>query len=474
MLASAFIVTSPSTQYAKAYSNNNLIDDAVFDNSATMDVATIQSFLNQFPNSCLKNYSAPYPNSYFSYGGNVSAATVIRRASDLWGINPQVILTKLEQEESLVRGNAGCQDWRYNSAMGMGCPDGGACPAPGYAGFSVQVTKGAWQLKWNKEASIGNVNWQGNGDITYGGKMTQGNRQRCNSCQVVYYDGYYSMDGVLAHMDNGATASLYTYTPHVPSSFPGLFELFFGSGSTRATYNNVAINNVGSNLSTGGKLRPNDYLLSPNKHSVLTLQADGNLVLYRNGVPVWYSGTWGRPATQAEMQSDGNLVITFVYGDKWSTSTAGNPGATLKMQSDGNLVIYDTNNNAVWYSNTWLDSAQVSKANSTLTIGTLYREQELNSPNGKYRATLQTDGNFVVYSPNRAIWSSLTWNTNVKMISNQPDGNLVLYNENRQPLWHSNTWRRGSSRLVMQDDGNLVLYSSTGVPTWYSGTAGVQ
>jgi len=231
VVASFFVVTAPS---AKAYTNNNLIDDAVFDNTNTLDTAGIQNFLNQFPNSCLKNYSAVYPNSYFSYGGAVSAATVIRRVADLWGINPQVILTKLEQEESLVRGNAGCPEWRYNSAMGMGCPDGGACPAPGYEGFSKQVTKGAWQLKWSKEAAVGNVNWQGNGDLTYGGKMTQGNRQRCNTCQTVYYDGYYTMDGVLTHMDNGATASLYTYTPHVPSSFPVLFETFFGSGSTSA------------------------------------------------------------------------------------------------------------------------------------------------------------------------------------------------------------------------------------------------
>lgn len=221
-----------SAPAASAYNNNNLIDDAVFDNSGTMDVAGIQNFLNQFPNSCLKNYSAAYPNSYFSYGGAVSAATVIRRVSDLWGINPQVILTKLEQEESLVRGNAGCAGWRYNSAMGMGCPDGGACPAPQYAGFSQQVTKGTWQLKWNKEAAVGNVNWQDNGDLTYGGKMTPGNRKRCNACPVVYYDGYYTMDGTLTQMGNGATASLYTYTPHVPSSFPVLFETFFGPGST--------------------------------------------------------------------------------------------------------------------------------------------------------------------------------------------------------------------------------------------------
>jgi hypothetical protein len=229
-----------NSRSAKAYSNNNLIDDAVFDNSGSMDTAAIQAFLNKFPNSCLKNYSSTMPDAdpykaYFTYAGSGTAAQIIRRVADVWGINPQVILAKLEQEESLVRGNAGCPEWRYNSAMGMGCPDGGACPAPGYEGFTKQVTKGAWQLKWNKEAAIGNVNWQGNGGLNYGGYMTQGTRKRCNTCTAVYFDGYATIDGVLVHMDTGATAALYRYTPHVPSSFPVLFETFFGSGSTRAT-----------------------------------------------------------------------------------------------------------------------------------------------------------------------------------------------------------------------------------------------
>ncbi len=226
LIAIQIVLIFGNSQTAKAYSNNNLISDQVFDNAGTMDTAGIQNFLNQFPNSCLKNYSAAYPNSYSSYGGAVSAATVIRRAADLWGLNPQVILAKLEQEESLVRGNAGCAGWRYNSAMGYACPDSTGCN-PAYAGFSQQVTKGAFQLKFNKEVSVGNGNWQENGDIVYGGYMTQGTRKRCNTCASVYYDGYATIDGNLIHMDTGATASLYSYTPHVPSSFPGLFQTFF-------------------------------------------------------------------------------------------------------------------------------------------------------------------------------------------------------------------------------------------------------
>lgn len=227
-MGATFCLASPARA---AFNNNRVMDDGVFDNSTTMDEASIQNFLNSFPNSCLKNYQAPYPNDYFNYGGNVPAARVIKRAADLWGINPQVILATLEKEESLVRGNAGCADWRYNSAMGMGCPDGGGCPSPAYAGFSKQVTKGSWQLKYNKERSYGNTGWGDNDSLTYYGYMTQGNRKRCGSCSNIYYDGWASIDSTSVHMDTGATASLYTYTPHFHGNqnFVALFEAWFGS-----------------------------------------------------------------------------------------------------------------------------------------------------------------------------------------------------------------------------------------------------
>lgn len=230
-----FICLTVSSFYgpsaSAAFNQSNLIDNSIFDNSQTMTANDIQNFLNGFPNSCLSNYSSPYPTSYSSYGANVSAATVIRRASDLWGINPQVILTTLEKEQSLVSGNAGCAAWQYNSAMGMGCPDSGACPAPQYAGFSQQVTKGSWQLMFARQRAEGNTSWDDDGAITYGGYMTAGSRARVAGGSSYYYDGYATIDSVSVYMSNGATASLYTYTPHFHGNqnFVLIFEKWFGT-----------------------------------------------------------------------------------------------------------------------------------------------------------------------------------------------------------------------------------------------------
>lgn len=216
--------------HAAAFDPSRIMDDAVFDDWTSMTADQIQEFLGYFPNSCLKNYTAPYPTDYYNYGANVPASQVIKRAADLWHINPKVILTTLEKEESLVTGNAGCDDWRYNSAVGMGCPDSGTCPAPAYAGFSKQVTKGMWQLKFSKERAYGNVAWNDDGSVYYYGYMTQGNRSRQQGTASQYYDGYATIDGSSVYMSNGTTAALYTYTPHFHGNenFSEIFTRWFG------------------------------------------------------------------------------------------------------------------------------------------------------------------------------------------------------------------------------------------------------
>jgi hypothetical protein len=52
------------------------------------------------------------------------------------------------------------------------------------------------------------------------------------------------------------------------------------------------------------------------------------------------------------IQSDGNLVIYDRQKPTWHSETHGNPGAILIIQSDGNLVIYNRNMKAIWSTNT--------------------------------------------------------------------------------------------------------------------------
>jgi len=227
-----------------AYDPNMVISNQTFDAVGTMSTSQIQSLLDRYPNSCLRDFQAPVPQGYSSYGSNGSAAAVIRAAATLWAVNPQVLVVTLEKEQSLVTGGGGCAPWRYWSAMGYGCPDGGArydYPSLGitgtcvsninWAGFSAQVNRGAWQLQFNRQRAEGNLDWNGSSSVTNYGFYTAGWRQAKAGAPSIYYDGWATIDNTPVYMSNGATATLYTYTPHLSAqkTFATLFTNWFGS-----------------------------------------------------------------------------------------------------------------------------------------------------------------------------------------------------------------------------------------------------
>jgi hypothetical protein len=284
-LVSLVVVFLPKS--ASAYTNSRIIDDSVFDNVNTMSAASVQSFLNQFPNSCIKNYQAPDPQSWTSYGGNVSAAQAIYDSAHIWGINPQVILTTLQKEEQLIDGSQGCAAWKYWSAMGYDCPSsathsypetggGATCVAhESNVGFSAQINHGSWQLefgRWRSEGD-GNFSWDGDGAITYYGYMTQGCRARIQGGSVACYDGNITLsDGTSLHVENGATASLYSYTPFL-QSFGSIFNNWFGQSVLPAAItsgNGVIYLTVdGYKLNVPSMAMLQDYGISP--QSIVTM-----------------------------------------------------------------------------------------------------------------------------------------------------------------------------------------------------------
>jgi len=91
----------------------------------------------------------------------------------------------------------------------------------------------------------------------------------------------------------------------------------------------------------------------------------------------------------------------------------------------------------------------------------------LKSDNGNYIATMQHDGNFVIYCGSQAIWSTQTDGNNVfEGLMFQKDGNLVIYTISnggiKEPIWSSGTYRTEADYLILQDNGNLVLYGHYG------------
>jgi hypothetical protein len=109
-------------------------------------------------------------------------------------------------------------------------------------------------------------------------------------------------------------------------------------------------------INPGQGIGPNASWSSCDGRFRLSMQGDGNVVLYQSPVtPLWATGTVGSGiglGYALVMQGDGNLVLYSVAGQGlWASNTAGHPGAWAAIQNDGNLVIYQ-NNQPIWASNT--------------------------------------------------------------------------------------------------------------------------
>lgn len=100
--------------------------------------------------------------------------------------------------------------------------------------------------------------------------------------------------------------------------------------------------------------------------------------------------------------------------------------------------------------------------------------QFLRSGSGNYRLILQeSDGNLVLYDDtNRVVWApkndigrSLEGAASAVM---QEDGNFVLYDSSREALWATGTDRNSGARLYLRNDGTLEVQARGGGALWSS------
>jgi cell wall-associated NlpC family hydrolase len=219
-----------------AWDPGNIISDAVFYNATAMSAAQIRSFIAVQDAGCaaanawcLKNLKISDPgqpaNTYcgaVTGGTNEDAATLIAAYSRSCGVNPQVMLTKLQLEsQGLNRANPDASS--YDAAWGWNCPDSGpggsAHCDPAHAGFLHQLTGMArsWaQMKVDIPAhkynyAVGTYNILWNVEET-----------GCGAAPV--------------NIKNLATASLYVYTPYQPNA--ASIQAYPGTGNKCSSYGN--------------------------------------------------------------------------------------------------------------------------------------------------------------------------------------------------------------------------------------------
>lgn len=160
--------------WQQTFQKDYLISDNTLTNSGTMTVAQIQRFLES-KNSVL---AKPYRGS--------SPAQMIFDAAKKYGINPQVLLTRLQCEQGLISKSTATQkqlDW----AVGVGCYDSGNWNQK-FKGFDKQIEYAAQTYRRHYDAAKA--------------KLDRGEKITMN------------IDGQQVTVKNAATYSFYKYCPH--------------------------------------------------------------------------------------------------------------------------------------------------------------------------------------------------------------------------------------------------------------------
>lgn len=234
-------LTSPvTTLVTDGFQAGNIISDAVFTNEDTMSEAQIQTFFNSKvstcrggtdedgrPIVCLKNFKIDSVNrsadSYckgYSGARGESAARIIYRVAQSCNINPQVLIVMLQKEQSLVT-HTWPSAWRYDIALGQGCPDDAPCD-PQYVGFFHQVYGAARQMQIYLEGR--HFTWYAPG----------------NTWNILYHPTR-ACGTSPVYIANKATAALYYYTPYQPNA--AALRAGYGAGDSCSSYGNRNFHN---------------------------------------------------------------------------------------------------------------------------------------------------------------------------------------------------------------------------------------
>jgi len=223
----AFVVAVAfaGSAFAATFNPALVISDDNFRAYDSMSQSDIQAFLNSSP------VLASYQATDFPSGKKMLASAIIYNAAQKFHVNPRVILTLLQKEQSLLTRSKSSLitkghvtlDW----ALGMGCPDvnlkvpstyagclGSKChsKAPGdnrypeYRGFGKQIWAASWSLDAYGEKDKTRPGWHHTGPKTESANWAVGTTMTVGTVKL--------------KIMNLATFKLYTYNPSIGAKSP--------------------------------------------------------------------------------------------------------------------------------------------------------------------------------------------------------------------------------------------------------------
>lgn len=163
--------------------------------------------------------------------------------------------------------------------------------------------------------------------------------------------------------------------------------------------------------------------------------------------------------------AEGLSAITWDCG-----ASLGSPaGSFLTMQTDGNLVLYDVNGNAYWATGTFGEGFFVELTENPFDVVVkdhtdhIHWRANVNCPILPTGCSLHVGS--AIWSKNRKISMTVS-NANASLAVSGAEGVSATWN------CGASRGRPDGSFLIMQCDGNLVLYDVEGTAYWATGTSG--
>jgi hypothetical protein len=152
------------------------------------------------------------------------------------------------------------------------------------------------------------------------------------------------------------------------------------------------------------------------------------------------------------------------------------------MQPDGNFVVYDSKSTALWNSGTFGQGTgpytALLKDNCTFEVFDS-KLKSLWASKKTVMGTSDADPNICSSSEAGSTkWAACAADLKAGdcVATMQSDGNFVVYDKDKKAVWHTNTSGKGTKPYitVMQSDGNFVIYDKKFTPIWNTNTRGAN
>jgi hypothetical protein len=209
----------PLVARAATFDPLDVIPYETFRGASSMSAADIQAFLAT-QSGPLKSLTARDHN-----GVKKPASQIIYEAATAWNLNPKVVMSTLQKEQSLITVSNAANSTRYLKAMGCGVYDNDhdGKVENTYPGFGNQVWNGTRKLSTYELP--GTASGQLAGGWQPGYKMHATAYKTVNGKRTAYQKYFTPL--------NASTFALYTYTPYYPQSLVWtVYVRFFGDPAT--------------------------------------------------------------------------------------------------------------------------------------------------------------------------------------------------------------------------------------------------